>query len=85
MTQTIVLAIIFDNIARCVIFIYKYLYLPLTFLRWAILDQLASYTNEGQLIISDVTDKQMSRLVNVTLSYAKSWRWLFNVMAEHVG
>ena len=28
----------------------QYLHLPLTSLRWTILDQLASYTDEGQLI-----------------------------------
>ena len=32
-------------------FINQYLHLPLTFLRWTILDQLASYTDEGRLIM----------------------------------
>ena len=30
--------------------IYEYLHLPLTFLKWTILDQLALSTDEGQLI-----------------------------------
>ena len=30
--------------------ILKYLHLPLTFLKWTILDQLALSTDEGQLI-----------------------------------
>ena len=32
-------------------FIMKYLHLPLTFLRWTISDQQASYSDEGQLIM----------------------------------
>ena len=32
-------------------FIMKYLHLPLTFLRWTISDQQASYFDEGQLIM----------------------------------
>ena len=38
---------------------WKYLHLPMTFLRWTILDRVT-------LSLSDVTDKQMSWLVNVT-------------------
>ena len=34
-----------------IVLISEYLHLPLTFLRWNILDQLASYTDEGQLIM----------------------------------
>ena len=41
-----------------------YLHFPLTFLRWTILDQLASYTDEWQLImLSNITDKRKSWLV----------------------
>ena len=32
-------------------FVNQYLHLPLTFLRWIILDQLASYTDERQMIM----------------------------------
>ena len=32
-------------------FISNYLHLPLTFLKWAILDQLTSYTDKDQLLM----------------------------------
>ena len=79
------------NILYCHAVSNKYLHLPLTFLRWPILDQLALSTDEGQLIarrcrLSDVANKQTSWFVNVTFDwrrhddgYSTSWpNTLFN-------
>ena len=57
-------------------FIRQYLHLPLAFLRWTISDQLASYTDEGQLInvtvsLCDVMDNQMLRLVKTTFDWCQ--------------
>ena len=66
-----------------------YLHLPLTFLRWTILDQLASNTDEGQLIMwrcrYATSDKKISWLVNGTFDWCQVMTTAVqHVMAEHV-
>ena len=50
---------------------------------WTISDQLASYTDEGQVIMWSRINKRLDWSTYRSID-VKSWRWLFNVMAEHV-